>query len=38
MDVLGLEDRPAGDQATVYAKFKEQLKRSPEGWYETGLP
>ena len=38
MDVLGLEDRPAGDQAMVYAEFKEQLKRSPEGWYETGLP
>ena len=38
MDVLGLEDSPTGDQETVYAEFQEQLKRNPEGWYETGLP
>lgn len=38
MDVLGLEDPPAEDQATVYVEFKERHKRSPEGWYETGLP
>lgn len=38
LDVLGLEDRPPGDQKSVYEEFKEQLVRSPEGWYETGLP
>ena len=38
MDVLGLEDTPSGDQSIVYAEFLEQLSRSPEGWYETGLP
>ena len=38
LDVLGLEDSPTGDQETVYAEFREQLKRSDEGWYETGLP
>lgn len=37
LDVLGLEDRPNGDQQTVYDDFKEQLRRSDEGWYETGL-
>lgn len=26
------------DQQIVHAEFKEQLQRSPEGWYETGLP
>lgn len=38
MDVLGLEDKPNGDQSVVYEEFLEQLSRSPEGWYETGLP
>ena len=38
LDVLGLEDSPTGDQETVYAEFREQLKRRDEGWYETGLP
>ena len=38
LDVLGLEDRNEHDQSTVYDEFKEQLTRSPEGWYETGLP
>ena len=38
LDVLGLEDTSTGDQGAVYSEFKEQLKRSPEGWYETGLP
>ncbi|XP_028416198.1 uncharacterized protein LOC114539993 [Dendronephthya gigantea] len=38
MDVLGLADTPVGDQEAVYDEFKEQLYRSPEGWYETGLP
>ena len=37
MDVLGLEDKPNGDQSVVYEEFIEQLSRSPEGWYETGL-
>ena len=36
LDVLGLQDRPAGDQRSVYDDFKE-LRRSDEGWYETGL-
>lgn len=27
-----------GDQTDVYEEFKEQLQRSQEGWYETGLP
>ena len=38
MDVLGLEDKPNGDQSIVYEEFLEQLSRSPDGWYETGLP
>jgi hypothetical protein len=38
LDVLGLEDRPKYDQQEVYAEFREQLVRSDEGWYETGLP
>ena len=37
IDVLGLEDSPNGDRNVVYAEFPEQLKRSPEGWYETGF-
>ena len=37
LNVLGLEDNPQGDQEAVYREFKEQLKRSTEGWYETGL-
>lgn len=38
LDVLGLEDTREYDQSAVYEEFKEQLTRSPEGWYETGLP
>ena len=38
MDVLGLEDKLNGYQSVVYEEFIEQLSRSPEGWYETGLP
>ena len=38
LDVLGLADTPTNDQGSVYAEFKEQLVRDPEGWYETGLP
>lgn len=37
LDVLGIEDKPDGDQYMVYEEFKEQLRRDPEGWYETGL-
>ena len=38
LDVLGLKDPVSGDQEQVYSEFKEQLQRSPEGWYQTGLP
>ena len=38
MDVLGLQDTPIGDQDVVHQRFLEQLKRSPEGRYETALP
>ena len=38
IDVLGFEDKPSGDQSVVYEEFIKQLSRSPEGWYETGLP
>ena len=37
LDVLGLTDSPSGDQSVVYDEIKEQLRRSEEGWYETGL-
>ena len=37
LDVLGLQDRPDGDQQSVYNDFKEQVRRSDDGWYETGL-
>ena len=38
LDVLGLSDTKEGDQQDVYADFKEQLVRKPEGCYETRLP
>ena len=38
LDVLGLKDFATGDQEIVFEEFKEQLTRSPEGWYETNLP
>ena len=38
LDVLGLQDTPSGSQEAVHAEFIEQLQRSREGWYETGLP
>lgn len=38
MDVLGLEDKPSGDQSIVHAEFLEQLQRSSDGGYETALP
>ena len=37
LDVLGLQDRPDGDQQSVYDDFKEQLRRSDERCYETRL-
>eukprot|EP00794_Sanderia_malayensis_P007573 gene7573-biopygen6100 len=37
LDILGLIDKPDGDQQQVYEDFKEQLSRHPDGWYETGL-
>ncbi|KAK3704454.1 hypothetical protein QZH41_003417 [Actinostola sp. cb2023] len=37
LDVLGLEDQLKDHHDNVYEEFKEQLVRSPEGWYETGL-
>lgn len=36
-DVLGFKDPSAGEQEQVYIEFKEQLQRSPEGWYQTGI-
>ena len=38
LDLLGLEDSSEHDQNLVHEEFKEQMQRSPEGWYETGLP
>ena len=38
LDVLGLKDSSVEDQSFVFEEFKEQLTRSPEGWYETSLP
>ena len=38
LDVLGLQDPPSGNQVDVYEEFKEQLTRSSDGYYETGLP
>ncbi|XP_066029649.1 uncharacterized protein [Pocillopora verrucosa] len=37
MNVLGLEDCPDGNQNLVYEEFKEQLVRSPKGWYVSCL-
>ena len=38
LDVLGLEDKPEGDQGTVYEEFKEQLTQGSDGKYQTSLP
>lgn len=38
MDVLGLKDRPNGDQSVMFEEFIEHPNRSPEGLYETSLP
>ena len=35
LDVLGL--RSEEEQDTVHQEFSQQLERSPEGWYQTGL-
>ncbi|XP_046862794.1 uncharacterized protein LOC124456378 [Xenia sp. Carnegie-2017] len=37
LDVLGLADTSEHNQTSVYGEFKEQLVRSSEGWYESGL-
>ena len=37
LDVLGLADNPLNERQPVYSEFKEQLIRSEQGWYETGL-
>eukprot|EP00794_Sanderia_malayensis_P020984 gene20984-biopygen15490 len=38
LDVLGIEDKPEGDQSVVYKEFTEQLHQRPDGRYETSLP
>ena len=38
LDLLGLKDPAMGDQEQIYNEFKEQLQRTSEGWYQTGLP
>lgn len=38
LDVLGLADTTEHDLGVVHTEFKEKLQRSPEEWYETGLP
>ena len=37
LDVLGLGANPESEYQPVHEDFKEQLIRSPDGWYETGL-
>ena len=37
LDILGIEERPVGDQMYVYQKFQDQLKRKADGSYETSL-
>ena len=36
-DILGLEESHYNHDEFVFEKFKKQLSRSKEGWYETGL-
>jgi hypothetical protein len=38
LDVLGIADSGESDHEMVYQDFKEQLQRSPDGWYEANLP
>ena len=37
LDVLGVQDIPKTHEDMVHINFKEQLKQSEAGWYETGL-
>ena len=37
LDVLGVEDRPEGDQLSIYQEFKELLVQRKDGKYETSL-
>ena len=37
LDVVGLEDKPEGDQGPVYEEFKEQLTQGSDGKYQTSL-
>ena len=37
LDVLGVQDIPKTHEDMVHTNFKEQLKQSDDGWYETGL-
>jgi len=37
LDILGLEDRPETYEGNMYGEFIEQLHRSEEGWYKSGL-
>ena len=38
LDVLGIEDRGEKDQSTVYAEFRENIKRTEDGCYEVAVP
>ena len=38
LDVLGLAESPPYYQQAVYSEFENQLVRSEQGWYGTGLP
>ena len=36
--MLGLEDTSDDNQFTFYTELKEQIQRTPHGWYQIGLP
>ena len=36
-NILGLDESHYSHDEFVFEKFKEQLKRSKEGWYDAGL-
>ena len=36
-NILGLDESHYSHGEFVFEKFKEQLKRSKEGWFDTGL-
>ena len=38
LDVLGVEDRGENDQLDMYAEFKENISRKPDGRYEVNVP